>query len=59
MVEGMVSDREPSTTLVETTGDRPRRSSTGFDEAAVVAGAGGGARGRTGGGCGGCARRSK
>ena len=48
MVGAMDSDLEPSTTRVETTGERPPGSGTGFDEAAVMVGARGGARGRIG-----------
>ncbi len=49
MIGAMDSDTGSSTTRVETTGDRPLRSGTGFDESAVMVGARGGARGRTGG----------
>ena len=49
VVGAIVSDKEPSTTRVETTGDRPSGSGTGFYEAAVVAAARGGASGRIGG----------
>ncbi len=50
MVGAMDSNKEPSTTRVETTGDRPRMSvSTGFDESAVMTGARDGAEGKAGG----------
>ena len=49
MIGAMGSEIESSTTRVETTGERPRGSGTGFDEAAVIVGARGGARGRSGG----------
>ena len=49
MIGAMDSDTGSSTTLVETTGDRPRRSGTGFDESAVMTGARGGAEGKAGG----------
>ena len=39
MVGAMVSDEEPSITRVETTGERPPGSGTGFDEVAVMVGA--------------------
>ena len=49
MIGAMGSNTEPSTTREETTGDRPRRSGTGFDESAVMTGARGGAEGKAGG----------
>ena len=39
MVGAMDSDKEPSTTRVETTSERPPGSGTGFDEVAVMVGA--------------------